>query len=124
MSYSERFSDVVAAQHALNMSPRNDSRLTHMYAARELDERIDAAQVARELLATEFIYRTTLYGEVIEAFMRRVAEYVRATYDLAWKDTWVIVKFYAPIALKLMMLSATRQHIPDRLGDADPGGPS
>lgn len=70
------------------------------------------AEVARELMATEFIYQTTLYGETIETFMRAVADRLRTTHALSWTATWNIVRFYGPIALKLLLLSSTCQRIP------------
>lgn len=99
-----------------NMTPRSDSRLTHLFANQELDPCVTADQVARELLATDFIYKNTLYGEVIEEFMRGVADELRRVNpDLAWKDTWDIVRFYGPHALKLMCLSASGLRIPQHM---------
>lgn len=80
-------------------------------------------EVARELMATDFIYKNTLYGEVIEDFMREVAMNLREMHNISWTATWTIVRAYAPMALKLMMLSSSSLTIPERLqDDAGDGG--
>ena len=99
-----------------NMTPRSDSRLTHMFANQELDVSVTADQVARELLATDFIYKNTLYGDMIQDFLRRVADELREVHpDLSWTDTWDIVRFYGPHALKLMCISASGIRIPQHM---------
>ena len=100
-------------QRYYNMEPRNDSRLTRMYINGVIDWPVDV--VARELVATDFIFKNTLYGEVIEEFMRRVAHTIRSMYKLSWSATWEIVSFYAPIALKLMLLDRSGLRIPNFL---------
>lgn len=100
-------------QRFYNMEPRTDSRLTERYARGEFEA--DPAAVARELMATDFVYRTTLYGEIIEEYMRAVADRLRDAYGLSWTATWQVVQFYAPIALKLLMLLHTGQSIPPAL---------
>ena len=117
-----RRSEVHYYQHLLNMHPRADSRLTELYAHGQTT--LSAPEVARELMAVDFIYKHTLYGEVIETFMRTVADYLREMYGLTWTATWRIAQFYAPIALKLMSLSATGTRIPERLPDAVPNSES
>jgi hypothetical protein len=98
----------------LNMEPRADSSLTEMYARGEVH--MSAEEVARELMATDFIYKNTFYGEVIEDFMRGVAEQLRYIHaPLSWTSTWTIVRAYAPSALKLMLLSGTGMRIPNAL---------
>jgi hypothetical protein len=111
--HTTRRNEVHFYQKQLNMEPRNDSALTEMYARGEIY--MSAPEVARELMATDFIYKTTLYGEVIEEFMREVAMNVRELYGLSWTATWDIVRVYAPLALKLMLVSASGARIPDRL---------
>lgn len=106
-----RIAEVHAWQRYYNMEPRNDSRLTKLYANGEIS--MSAAEVARELLATDFIYSNTLYGEVIEEFMRAVAKRIRAEYRLSWSSTWKIVSFYGPIALKLMCLGSAGVRVPE-----------
>ena len=103
-------------QKFFGMSPRNDSALTVKYEKGELPFHT-ARSVARELVATHFIFQETLYGEVIEGYMRCVAERLRSTYHLSWSATWEIVRFYAPIALKLMMVCSTNIRIPKFLRD-------
>ena len=74
-----------------------------------------ADQVARELVCTDFIYKQTLYGEVIEEFLRAVATRLRRRHRLSWTATWTIVRFYGPTALKLMCLSGCGLRMPERL---------
>lgn len=108
-----RKADVHFHQRLLNMEPRDDSTLTEMYARGELY--MTSQEVARELMATDFIYKNTLYGEIIEEFMREVATNLREMHNISWGATWTIVRAYAPTALKLMMLSASGMKIPERL---------
>ena len=122
-TYSERVRDVHAWQHYYNMTPRTDSRLTEMFARCELPPFMDASCVARELVATEFVYRQTLYPDVIEDFMRLTATTLRETYpNLSWTATWNIVRFYGPIALKLMCISSSGDFIPEHLPCANETG--
>lgn len=109
-----RTEQVQAWQRHYGMEPRNDSKLTELYATGALNWPADA--VARELVATEFIFANTLYSELLEDFMRGVANALRMRHPrLSWTATWSIVRFYAPIALKLMSLDACSVRIPDRL---------
>ena len=103
-SYDERVRLVHEWQRYYKMEPRKDSKLTEMFASGNLNMFPD--QVARELMATDFIYKYTLYGELIEEFMRKVAGRLKCQYDLTWTSTWNIVRFYAPIGLKLICLLA------------------
>lgn len=115
---AERRAQVHAWQRHYNMEPRDDSRLTELYAAGETGA-MTAHEVARELVATDYVYRATLYGEVIEAFMRRVAERLRAAHPgLSWAGTWTVVRAYAPIALRLMCVRSAGVAIPARMPDA------
>jgi hypothetical protein len=109
----ERIRCVHEIQRQMNMEPRHDSRLTHQYANAEIDW--DATQVAKELVAVDFIYKNTLYGEFIEEYMRSLANLIRAEYRIPWGDTWEIVRFYAPTALKLQCLLQTGQRVPQKL---------
>jgi hypothetical protein len=95
------------------MEPRNDSRLTELFCKNQLSPEWTADVVARELVATDFIYKHTLYGEVIEDFMRGVAHKLREKYRLSWTTTWEIVRFYAPFALKLLCLERCGLAIPN-----------
>ena len=111
---AERIAQVHAWQRFLNMEPRLDSKLTELYADGHVWMAPD--QVARELLATDFIYKHTLYGELIEEFLRGVAARLRKRHrGLSWTATWQIVRYYGPIALKLMCLSASGDCIPERM---------
>lgn len=110
-----RREQVRCAQRQLNMTPRDDSRLTELYARGELPAYMTSDVVARELMTTEFIYKNTLYGEIIEEYMRVVAGYIRDTYKLSWGATWTITRFYGPIALKLMCVSSSCIRVPNAL---------
>jgi len=107
---------VRAAQRQLNMTPRDDSRLTELFANGQLPPYMSAEVVARELMCTDFIYKNTLYGEVIQDYMRAVAGSLRDTYKLSWDATWNITRFYAPIALKLMCVSSSGIRVPNAMG--------
>ena len=110
----QRIAMVHAWQNHYGMTPRDDSRLTQLFADGAVAMPPD--QVARELMATDYIFKFTPYGEMIEGFLRRVADRLRAAHPtLSWKATWEIVRFYGPIALKLMCLSATGRRIPERM---------
>jgi len=107
----DRVAEVHAWQRAYGMEPRADSSLTRLYAQGQAGQ-MDAAEVARELVAVDHLYKHTLYGEVIEEFMRAVARLVREQYRLTWTATWNVVRAYAPIALKLLMVLRTGVRIP------------
>ena len=99
-------------QRAYNMVPRDDSKLTEMFANGETGNR-QPDEVARELLATDYIYKKTLYGEIIEEFLRMVAHRLKEEHNLSWTATWSIVRFYGPMALKLICLMQTDESIPN-----------
>ena len=103
------------AQRKLGMVPRSDSRLTEFFARSELPPFMTADVVARELMCTDFVYRETLYGELIEEYMRCVARHLRDAYHLSWSATWNVTRFYAPIALKLMCVSSSGIRVPERM---------
>ena len=103
------------AQRRLGMVPRNDSRLTELFAQEKLPPFMTAEVVARELMCTDFVYKETLYGELIEEYMRCVAKHLRDAYQLSWNATWNVTRFYAPIALKLMCVSSSGIRIPERM---------
>ena len=111
--YTIRKADVHYQQRLLNMEPRGDSSLTELYARGEVF--MSSQEIARELMATDFIYKNTLYGEIIEEFMREVAHNLKKIHILSWGATWTIVRAYAPMALKLMLLSASGTKIPEKL---------
>lgn len=102
---TDRLLTLKAWQKHYGMVPREDSKLTDLFVAGHLPG-ISAAEVARELVVTDVIYKQTLYGDVIETFLRKLAIALRNAYPcLTWKSTWDIVKFYGPIGLKLMCVS-------------------
>ena len=114
-----RRNEVWEAQRQLNMTPRGDSRLTELFACGQLPIHMTADIVARELMCTDFVFQNTLYGEVIEEYMRAVAGSLRDTYKLSWNATWSITRFYAPIALKLMCVSSSGIRVPNAMGVPD-----
>lgn len=120
-AWRQRRRDAVCAwQRHYGMEPRDDSKLTEAYANGETS--MPADEVARELFATDYIYRTTLYGDIIEDFMRLVAARLRKDHPgLSWTSTWVIVRFYAPMALKLMCLRSGGSAIPPRMPSSPDG---
>ena len=115
--FHARVQAVHAEQRARGMQPRADSKLTLLYANGEADPLYaTAADVAHELCVVDHIFRTTLYGEIIEEVMRRVAAALRAeTADssgvprLTWTDAWIVVRNYVPTMLKLHSLRFTAQ---------------
>lgn len=107
-----RVDAVHAWQRIYNMKPRADSKLTQLFAEGVLT--MPAGEVARELLATHYLYKFTLYGELQEDVFRLMANRLRAEHPgLSWTSTWNIVRFYGGMALKLMCLSASGERIPD-----------
>ena len=110
----ERRAWVHAWQRRYGMEPRDDSKLTQLFADGALGPHATADAVARELVATHFVHTHTLYGDVIEEFLRDVARRLRARHrPLSWTATWDIVRFYGPVALKLMCVSSAGVRIPD-----------
>jgi hypothetical protein len=109
----ERIHSVHEWQRFYGMEPRSDSKLTRMFAEGSVNMYPD--QVARELMATDFIYKFTLYGEMLEEFLRKVAARMKEQHDMTWTATWQIVRFYGPIALKLICLMQASQTIPQRM---------
>ena len=88
----ERIRLVHEWQQVYNMEPRADSKHRDV---REWPSREHGAdQVARELMATDYLYKHTLYGDLIEEFLRRVAAVVREQHGLSWTATWNVARFY------------------------------
>ena len=108
-----RLSTLHTWQRFYNMQPREDSQLTQLYVDGKIHMPVE--EIARELMATDFIYKETLYGQIIEDFMRKLASNVQEKYHISWTATWTIVKFYGPVALKLLMLLHCGVRIPERL---------
>jgi hypothetical protein len=92
------------------MEPRHDSALTDLFVNAQTDA--PAPEVARELMATDFLYKHTLYDVLQEDFFRAFAARLRSTHALSWKATWEVTRAYAPTALKLMMLERCGVSIP------------
>lgn len=109
--YEERIVEVCKLQQKYGMEPRTDSYLTKKYASGETDQ--TAEEIAKELVCVDYIYKNTLYGELIEEYMRQLAGLIKNKYRLNWTDTWEIVRFYGPDSLKLMCLISAQQRIPN-----------
>ena len=116
----ERRNALYAWQRSYNMEPRPDSSLTTMFINGELNMPVD--QVARELMCTDFLYKHTLYGNLLEEFLRKVAHRIKDQYKISWTATWNIVRFYGPIAMKVISLLQSAQHIPPFLPIYDSSG--
>ena len=109
---SQRLSCLHNWQRYYGMEPRNDSRLTRLYAEGRINDSPDA--VARELVYTDYIFKTTLYGEFSADFFKGVANRLKVGYpSLTWTDIWEIATFYSPIALKLLMVLRCGIEMPD-----------
>ena len=102
-----------AWQRYYNMEPRSDSRLTTLWLSGTLPWSVDT--VARELMVTDFLFKHTSYGELSESFLRHVASRLKNEHRLSWKAVWTIVRFYGPIALKLLALKRAKVRLPERL---------
>ena len=72
----------------------------------------DPSTIAKELIAVDYIFKNTNYGNIVEDVMREVAGHFRAKYKLNWNETWEITKFYVPDMLKLYCLKTHNLTIP------------
>ena len=113
MDYNTRFNEIIDLQKKYGMEPRSDSYLTKMYAEGKTDE--SAINIVKELIAVDYIYKNTLYGEFIEDYMRELAGIIKHNYNITWTDTWEIVRFYGPDSLKLLSLECTGEKIPNKI---------
>lgn len=112
---AQRLGELHAWQRYYGMEPRSDSQLTAKYVDGVVLMPPD--MVARELISTHFLYQSTLYGELIEPFLRIVARRVKKHHRLSWTATWRIVRFYGPFALKLICLLMAGERIPQCLAE-------
>lgn len=121
-SEDDRLVQVHEWQKYYNMEPRHDSTLTKKFVKGEVT--CHPSVIARELVATDFIYKHTLYGELIEDFFRHLAFLITLNYKLDWKPAYVIVREYGSIALKLLMIIHSGIVVPERLPEpSDPPPP-
>lgn len=96
------------------MVPREDSTLARNFALGLAGPAYKTPfDVAHELVFVNRIYMFTIYGELIEDVMRKVAAQIKKRYRLPWTGTWQIVRFYVPEMLKMHLLrrSGRYQHI-------------
>lgn len=116
---ASRLEELHEWQRFYNMQPRSDSLLTRLHVKGDLGWPVDV--VARELMATHYLYEATLYAEYIEEYMRGMASRLRARYPgLSWSSTWSIVRFYGPLTLRLYMILQCQVIIPPRLDSPIP----
>ena len=95
-------------QARIGMVTRNDSQLTIEFACGRLKEEdgygADGICVVEELFIVDQIFKTTLYGEIIQDVMRAIAYWIKANFCISWPDTWKLVRFYIPEMLKMYCL--------------------
>lgn len=91
---------------SLGAEPRSDSELTAKYAHGVADPTyVLPEDVAHTLFAVDFVYKRTLYPEIVSDAMRIVANRLKRQYEhLSWTAIWNVVRFYAPTALKVQCL--------------------
>ena len=104
--------EVKEYQLKYGMQPRNDSRLTTLYKSGMLTL-LSPDQVARELVATDYIFSNTAYRTDLEQFLRNVAQMLHSSYRLSWKHVWETVRFYGPIAFKIICLRNAQLRLPN-----------
>lgn len=109
----DRLQVIHAWQRYYNMEPRDDSALTRKFVSFEID--CHPSVVARELVATDFLYKHTLYGDFIQDFFRRTAYLLKEEYDISWDSAYKLVREYGTIALKILMVVHCDVTIPERL---------
>lgn len=109
-----RIDDLWGKQRARGMVPRDDSKLSFLFATEESNESVN--DVARELCTVNYIYENTAYSALLEDVMRELASQCRKKYKLSsWTETWKILRFYAPTLLKLYCVRTSNVDIPDHL---------
>jgi hypothetical protein len=98
---------VCAIQREMGMVPRDDSLLTVQYALGTAGPMYRSPrEVAQDLKAVDLIYQMTLYGDIVEDVMRRVAEWIKDSYDLPWGEVWTLVRAFVPTMIKLYCVDA------------------
>lgn len=98
---------ICAIQRSMGMNPRDDSLLTVNYALGQTGSLYKSPyEVAQDLTAVDLIYETTLYAEIVEDLMRRIAAWIEAAYGLPWGDVWALVRAFAPTMIKLYCVDA------------------
>lgn len=80
---------------------RDDSRLAYLWASYNTNDAIPE-DIVDEMAVTQFLHAETSYGRDIEGDMRRIANAMKKRYSrLSWSEVWLIVKYYAPDALRM-----------------------
>lgn len=110
---NHRMQELYAKQGELGMEPRDDSKLSFLYATGEIEDSVE--MVARELCSVDYIHKNTEYNTMIEEVMREIAGQCKKKYGLSWTDTWEIVRFYVPTMLKLYCVRIGNLHIPNNI---------
>ena len=107
-----RLAQLQTEQRNIGMEPRDDSKLSYMFAKGEVDEQADV--IAHELVAVDYIHQNTQYTALIEEVMREIALHCKKKYRLPWTEVWEVVRFYAPTMLKLYCMRESNAQIPNR----------
>ena len=102
-----------AHQRYIGMHPRRDSRLSIDYAKGNVHWMYTHPMVvAEELYIIDDLYRSTLYGNIIEEVMRLVAAHYKDKYNASWSETWRIVRFHVPLMLKMYCIEVFQKRVP------------
>jgi hypothetical protein len=104
---AERWRALEAAFHSRGVAMRGDSRLTQRFADGTCDPTyVTPDDVVNTMCAVDFVYKHTLYGELVEETLRHVADGLHRMYPhVSWATLWDVVRNYAPLALKLQCLA-------------------
>lgn len=98
---------------------RDDSRLAFLWATERLDPSWTAQEVCHEMMCIQFICANTPYAELVQPFLRHLAEGLKRRYGLrSWGATWRIVREYGPDILKTIALVEAGVIIPNFLSTA------
>lgn len=73
-----------------------------------------ADDVANTMHAVDYVYKRTVYGEVVQDTLRHLADGLHAEYPLvSWTQLWETVREHAPLALKLQCLAVSGTDVVD-----------
>lgn len=104
--------DILLRSYGFALRP--DSRLAYLWATSKLDLTWTDTEVAHEIMCQQWICASAPYTENLQAFMRAVAEGMKAKYCLrSWNETWRITREYAPVLLKTWLLCERGMCIPN-----------
>ena len=93
---------------------RDDSRLAFLWATERLNNTWSIDEVCHEIMCVQFICETTSYNELLQPFMKNMANEMRRRYKLkSWITTWRIVRQYAPDILKTISMIENNTQMPN-----------